>query len=129
MATVTTRPTVGMTTTSAGTRPDHITLRSGDREFAVRPDDVDWVEAVGNYVRVHAGHASLLHRATLEATHEALGHDRFIRIRRSTVVRIAAIRSCVPYAKGSYTVLLRNGTRLRSSRTYLRALRALFQAS
>ncbi|HEX7122896.1 MAG TPA: LytTR family DNA-binding domain-containing protein [Gemmatimonadaceae bacterium] len=110
----------------APTPVNQIALRGGDRLVEVDVEAIDYVETAGNYVRVHVGRAVLQRRATLGEMHQILGRHRFVRIRRSTLVRIGAIRVCVPYAKGSYRVVLRNGTELRSSRHFLPELRRTF---
>jgi two-component system, LytTR family, response regulator len=82
------------------------------------------VEAAGNYVKLHAGPAVHVMRQTMERLAARLG-ERFVRIRRSALVNIAAIRTLEPYGKGSYVVLLRDGTKLISSRYAGEALRRL----
>ncbi|MDF1501918.1 LytTR family DNA-binding domain-containing protein [Roseisolibacter sp. H3M3-2] len=90
---------------------------------------VEWVEALGNYVRLHlrggAAGASPLLRATLDDVEARLGAD-FVRVRRSALVRAAAVRHCEPWGKGSWVLVLRDGTRVTSSRHYRARLDALF---
>jgi two-component system, LytTR family, response regulator len=87
---------------------------------------VDWIEAAGNYVRLHQGGAQHVLRRTLAGLAQRLG-NRFVRIRRTALVNAAAISALEPYGKGSYVVHLRNGTRLVSSRYAGRALRTLLE--
>jgi len=101
-------------------------VRGGGRLVFVPADSVDWIEAAGNYVRLHQTGKEHLLRRTLSGLAERLG-DRFVRIRRTALVNTAAISALEPYGKGSYIVHLRDGTRLISSRYAGRALRNLLQ--
>jgi len=101
-------------------------VRGGGRLVFVPADSVDWIEAAGNYVRLHQTGKEHLLRRTLSGLAERLG-DRFVRIRRTALVNTAAISALEPYGKGSYIVHLRDGTRLVSSRYAGRALRNLLQ--
>jgi two-component system LytT family response regulator len=87
---------------------------------------VEWIEAAGNYVRLHQGRQEHLVRRTLSGLTRRLG-DRFVRIRRTALVNARAITALEPYGKGSYVVHLKDGTRLVSSRYAGRALRALIE--
>jgi two-component system, LytTR family, response regulator len=105
---------------------ERFVVREGGRLVFVPVDSVDWIEAAGNYVRLHQrGHEHLLRR-TLTALAQRLG-DRFVRIRRTALVNGGAITALEPYGKGSYVVHLRDGTRLLSSRYMGRALRVLME--
>jgi two-component system LytT family response regulator len=105
-----------------------IAVREADRIFFVEARDIAYVEAAGNYAKLHAGRRVHLVRRTMEALERRLGPG-FVRIRRSLLVSAAAIAALEPYAKGSYTVVLRDGTRLRSSRYYGARLRAFLAAA
>jgi len=102
-------------------------VRGGGRLMFVPVEAVDWIEAAGNYVRLHQGSKEYLLRRTLTGIARRLG-ERFVRIRRTALVNARAIAALEPYGKGSYVVHLRDGTRLVSSRYAGRALRALLQA-
>jgi two-component system, LytTR family, response regulator len=101
-------------------------VRGGGRLMFVPADSVEWIEAAGNYVRLHQAGKQHLLRRTLSGLTERLG-ERFVRIRRTALVNAAAIVALEAYGKGSYIVHLRDGTRLVSSRYAGRALRALLQ--
>jgi two-component system LytT family response regulator len=103
---------------------ERIVVRDNGRLQFVPVATIDWVEAAGNYVKLHVGPGVHVVRQTVERTAARLG-ERFIRIRRSALVNVAAIRALEPYGKGSYVVFLRDGTRLISSRYAGRALRRL----
>ena len=86
--------------------------------YFIRVDDVDWFEADGNYVRIHAGKAVHTIREPIGALEQVLRTDRFARIHRSTIVNIDRIKELQPWFAGDYLVILRDGTQLKLSRTY-----------
>lgn len=105
--------------------PERIVVKEDGRLHFVAVATIDWVEAAGNYVKLHIGPRHFVVRQTLERTALRFGEGRFVRIRRSALVNVQAIRSFEPYGKGSYVVFLRDGTKLISSRYAGRHLRAL----
>jgi two-component system LytT family response regulator len=107
------------------TEPDRLAVRVGHRIEFLEPHQIDWIEAEGNYARVHAAGKSYLIRQTLDALHQQLGARDFVRLRRSLLVRARAIRSAEPMVKGSYVLILNDGTRLTSSRYFLQNVRQL----
>ncbi len=111
-----------------GSRPQHpldrLVVRDGNRLIFVEVDAIEWIEAAGNYVRLHAGSRAHLLRRPLARVGIQLG-ERFVRIGRSALVNRRAIQALEPYGKGSYVVFLQDGTRLISSRYAGRGLRAL----
>jgi two-component system LytT family response regulator len=100
-------------------------VRSGDRLHVVRLDDVDWVEAADNYVKVHASGQTHLLRETLAHLHSRLDRERFLRIHRSTVVNLERIQSLYPLFHGDQIVVLRDGTELTLSRRYRHEVESL----
>jgi two-component system LytT family response regulator len=104
---------------------DRFAVRSRGRVVFVRHADIDWVEAEGDYVRLHAGPKSWLIRNTLSTVARDLGTRRFLRIHRSSIVNIDRVTELRSFENGDYAVLLRDGTELRLSRTYPEALARL----
>jgi two-component system, LytTR family, response regulator len=100
-------------------------IKSGGRIFFVNAEEIDWVEAVGDYVRLHVGRQSHLLRETMAAMEARLG-DRFLRIHRSTIVNSERIKELHPYFNGEYVILLNDGVHLKSSRGYRDRLRRHF---
>ena len=105
---------------------ERFVVRGGGRLLFVPVESVDWIEAAGNYVRLHQGGQEHLLRRTLSGLARRVG-DRFVRIRRTALVNARAITALEPYGKGSYVVHLRGGTRLVSSRYAGRTLRVLIE--
>jgi two-component system LytT family response regulator len=99
-------------------RLDRLVVKSGGRVFFLRTDEIDWIEAAGNYVRLHLGEEAHLFRETMNHMETRLDASRFARIHRSRIVNIERIRELQPWFNGEYVVILRNGTRLTLSRNY-----------
>jgi two-component system LytT family response regulator len=91
----------------------------------VSVDDIDWIEADGNYVRVHAGTRALLIRETLTNLERQLNPRRFVRIHRSTIVNIGRISEIQPWFHGHHLVILHTGKQLRMSRYQRAAVKQL----
>jgi two-component system, LytTR family, response regulator len=112
-----------------GQYTERLVVRSGGRIVILRVADIDWVEAASNYVRLHAGDREYLLRETMTALEGKLDPAEFVRIHRSTIVRIDRIRELEPLFQGDYVVILEDGTRLTSSRGYRERLQELLQGS
>ena len=97
---------------------ERLVVRSGGRILILRVDDIDWIEAAANYVKLHVGPRVYLLRETMNRLEEKLDPARFIRIHRSTIVRVDRIRELEPLFQGDYLVILHDGSRLTSSRSY-----------
>jgi len=97
---------------------DRLVVKSGGRVFFLRTDDLDWIEAAGNYVRLHLGEEAHLFRETMTRMEARLDTRRFVRIHRSRIVNTERIKELQPWFNGEYVVVLRNGTRLPLSRGY-----------
>jgi two-component system LytT family response regulator len=90
----------------------------------VRTSDVDWWETDGNYMRLHVGGTSHLIRMTAAAIEPQLDPRAFIRIHRRYIVNVDRIVEVQPWFAGDAIVVLRNGAKLRLSRTYRERLHA-----
>jgi two-component system, LytTR family, response regulator len=99
-------------------RTDRLVVKSGGRLFFLRTDEIDWIEASGNYVRLHVGTTSHLLRETMNAIEGRLDPEKFFRIHRSRIVNMERIQEMQPWLNGEYAVVLRTGTRLTLSRGY-----------
>jgi two-component system, LytTR family, response regulator len=97
---------------------DRLVVKSGGRVFFLRTDEIDWIEAAGNYVRLHLTEDSHLFRETMNNMEARLDGRRFVRIHRSRIVNTDRIKELQPWFNGEYVVVLQNGTRLTLSRGY-----------
>lgn len=103
-------------------REQRIAVRDRGNTVFVDLDDLDWLAADGDYVRLYAGGRALLLRETMNGMESRLDSGRFVRIHRSTIVNAQRVRELRPLPNGEQVVILRDGTQLRLSRTYRRRL-------
>lgn len=99
-------------------RVTRLVIKSAGRIFFLRVEEIDWIEAADNYVRIHAGRDGHLVRETLQSLESRLDPRQFLRIHRSTIVNLDRIRDLKPVFHGDYAVFLRDGTELTLSRNY-----------
>ncbi len=99
-------------------RATRVVIKSAGRIFFLPVEEIDWVEAADNYVRIHAGAEAHLVRETLQSLEGRLDPAKFLRIHRSTIVNLDRIRELHPLFHGDYAVRLRDGTELTLSRNY-----------
>ena len=93
-----------------------LAVATGGRIVFVPVADIDWIEAEGNYARLHVSRKAFDVRETLQALMEKLDPREFIRIHRSTIVNARRIREVQPWFQGSHIVVLQSGEELRMSR-------------
>jgi len=101
-------------------------IRRADGAFFIKADAIDWVEAAGKVVNVHAGKQVHVQREALARIERHLDPDQFVRISRSAIVNIDRIREIQPWFNGEYLVLLDDGAQVPTSRHYRANLRRLF---
>jgi two-component system, LytTR family, response regulator len=109
--------------TAAPDSQDRLVIKAKGRVIFLDLEEIDWVEAAANYVRLNVGKESYLLRETISRTAERLDPNEFIRIHRSTIVNVRKIKELIPVNSGEYIVVLKNGKELSCSRGY----RALLQ--
>lgn len=95
-----------------------IEVRDGNRSYWLRPDEVEWIAAAGNYVELYGSFGTKLARRTLAELEKQLASHGFIRIHRSRVVRKAAVVSIETRQSGDFDVTLRSGQIIVGSRRY-----------
>jgi two-component system LytT family response regulator len=105
---------------------DRLVVKTVGRVFFLKADEIDWIEAAGNYVKLHVGRESHMIRETMNGIETKLDPEKFIRIHRSTVVHIDRIKELHPMFSGDYAVMLRDGTELALSRNYRERFLELF---
>lgn len=99
-----------------------LTLQNGRATMVLDPAEVDWIEARDNYVRIHSRRGPSLVRERISALEKRLDADRFVRIHRSAIVAVTAVREIRPRSHGDAVVVLRTGQELRLTRTRRSAL-------
>jgi two-component system LytT family response regulator len=111
---------------SEGKALERLVVKSAGRVFFLRVEEIDWIEAAGNYVKLHVGKETHLLRDTMSSLEGRLDPRRFLRIHRSTMVNIERIQELQPLFHGDYVVILRDGTQLNLSRGYRPRLQEVF---
>lgn len=97
---------------------NRVIIKASGRVTFLRVVEIDWIEAAGNYVRIHWGEQSHLLRETMNALEEKLDPEMFLRIHRSVIVNIDRIKELQPAFHGDYFVILKNNKQLPLSRGY-----------
>jgi two-component system LytT family response regulator len=95
-----------------------LVVKTGGRIMFLRVEEIDWIEASGNYVTLHVASASYLIRQTMNDLEASLNPQQFLRIHRSTIVNIDRVKELQPLFHGDFAMILQNGTRLTLSRNY-----------
>jgi two-component system LytT family response regulator len=117
-------------TLSTAATSSHVTrfpVRANGEIYFVRVEDVDWIDAEGNYVALHAAGRRHLVRDTIKSLADRLDPAKFVRVHRSAIINVDRLRKLQPYFHGEYVITLQDGTTLTSSRTYSDRLRALLE--
>jgi two-component system LytT family response regulator len=109
-------------TRTASEQDGRLVIKAKGRVVFLNLDEIDWVEAAANYVRLNVGKESYLFRETISRTSERLDPNLFIRIHRSTIVNVRKIKELIPVNSGEYVVVLKTGKELSCSRGYRAAL-------
>lgn len=99
-------------------RGDRIMIKSGGHITFLLAEEVDWVEAQGDYVCLHCQGKKHLVRDKIGRMEEQFAGETFIRIHRSTIVNVSRIKEMQPLFHGDYAVVLTDGTRLTMSRSF-----------
>ncbi len=93
-----------------------VMLKSGGRVTFLSVEEIDWIEAEGDYVRIHAAGKRHLLRETMKGLEQQLDPALFVRTHRSTIVNLDRVKELHPYFHGDYMVILEDGTELKLSR-------------
>lgn len=97
-------------------------VRERGRSSFVAVAEIDWIEAAGNYLKLHARSGTHLIRATMKEIEARLDPARFVRIHRTTIVSLDRVRYLEPWSHGDQVVVLQSGERLTLSRRFRDAL-------
>lgn len=103
------------------TRPNGVSrllVKQHDRVAVLKTDEIDWIGAAGNYIELHMGKKRYLFHMTMNAIHQELDPEKFLRIHRSVIVNINRIKEFEPTLNKDYILYLEDGTKLTLSRSY-----------
>jgi two-component system LytT family response regulator len=104
---------------AAGNRfPERLAIRDSGETINVNVASIDWIDAAGDYMCVHAEGDTHVLRGTMKRLEQLLDPERFVRIHRSTIVNRLRVRSLRPHRNGEYFLTLDNSQELKLSRKY-----------
>jgi two-component system, LytTR family, response regulator len=92
-------------------------VKTAGRVIFIRTEEIDWIEAYDNYLRLHVGGRAHLLRQTMNELEAALNPAQFARIHRSTIVNLDRVKELHPHFNGDHLVILHDGTELKLSRS------------
>ncbi len=98
--------------------PDKFMIKSTNEIYFVPQEDIDWIEAAGNYVTLHVGKKGHLMRTTMANIQKKLNPEKFIRVHRSQIVNVDRIKKLEPDHHGDYFIILNDNSELTLTRTY-----------
>ena len=118
---------------SAARKPNaekRLIIKSGGRVVFIQLDEIEYIEAAANYVRLHVtGKNAYLFRESIGRMADKLDQSQFLRIHRSFIVNVSKIKELQPCNNGEFMVSLRNGKELPCSRFYRHALESLWKGT
>ncbi len=104
-----------------------LAIKVDGRLLLIRTAEIDWIEAVDNHARIHVGADTHLVRDTLTRLESRLPAARFLRIHRSTIVNTERVKELQPWFQGDFVVILHDGSRHTSGRSYRQRLQAFIR--
>ena len=104
---------------------DKLAIKDGQRIVRVDIEAIQWIDAAGDYMCIHAGADTHVLRATMHDLEQRLDPRRFQRVHRSTIVNLARVKEMRPHLNGEYFLVLDSGHQLKLSRSYKDKVRLL----
>jgi two-component system LytT family response regulator len=98
--------------------PDKLTIKDGPEVVLLQTRDIDWVDAAGDYMCIHAAGETHVMRSTMKDLETQLDPGTFRRIHRSTLVNLERVVKLSSHINGEYFLTLDCGANLKMSRTY-----------
>jgi two-component system LytT family response regulator len=98
--------------------PDILAIKDGSEVTRVAINDIQWIDAAGDYMCVHATDQTHIMRRTMKELEQELDPRKFIRAHRSAIVNIKFVQKMISHISGEYHLILNNGTELKVSRSY-----------
>jgi two-component system LytT family response regulator len=100
-------------------RQPRLLVEENGRGILLALNQIDWAEADRNYVKLHVGSHTYMVRGTIENIERKLDREQFLRINRSSLLRIDFVRELRKWSHGEYQVLLQSGQTLMWTRRYV----------
>lgn len=107
--------------------PSRFAIRHDGRVVFVPLEDIAWVGADGDFVQVHARKQTYMVRETMAEVEARLPARRFVRVHRSAIINVDRVREIQPWFKGDYVVLMDDGTKIQTGRTYRRSVQGIIK--
>jgi len=95
-----------------------LNFRDAGKVICLRTDDIEWIDAAGDYMCIHAGGVTHIIRETMKKLSAQLDPAVFQRVHRSAIVNVTKVKELHPHANGEYFLKLENGGELKLSRSY-----------
>jgi len=93
-------------------------IRTDEGTVRLPADQIDWIDAAGDYMCVHAQGSTYVLRETMKALESVLDPEQFQRVHRSTIVNVQRVKRLRPHINGEYFLTLEGGQELKLSRSY-----------
>ena len=93
-------------------------IKDGGRTTWIPQNEIEWIDAAGDYMCVHAGGETHIMRMTMKMLEASLDPDYLHRIHRSTIVNIHQVKEMRAHINGEYFLTLNGGHTVKLSRTY-----------
>lgn len=106
-----------------------LAIKDHDSTILVAIEDIDWIDAAGDYMCIHVGGQTHILRSTLKSLMSRLDTECFKRIHRSTVVNLSRIVKATPLQKGEFMLDLDCGEKLKVSRNYRQEIKQYLDES
>lgn len=97
---------------------ERLSFKDGSKVVILNADEIEWIDAAGDYMCIHAGGKTHIIRETMKTLQQRLDPTRFQRIHRSAIVNVQKVKELHPHSNGEYFLTLENGSELKLSRSY-----------
>ncbi len=106
--------------------PEKIAIKDGGETTLVPTADIDWVDAAGDYMCIHANDETHVMRITMKELEEQLDPANFQRVHRSTIVNLDRVTKVCSHMNGEFHLILNNGAAIKMSRSYKEKVKHFF---
>ncbi|MEQ8935664.1 MAG: LytTR family DNA-binding domain-containing protein [Amphiplicatus sp.] len=97
---------------------ERLSFKDGSKVVMLNADEIDWIDAAGDYMCIHAGGKTHIIRETMKTLQARLDPSRFQRVHRSAIVNVKKVKELHPHSNGEYFIILEGGSELKLSRSY-----------
>ena len=106
--------------------PDKIAIKDSGETTLVETQDIDWVDAAGDYMCIHANNETHVMRITMKELEDQLDPAQFQRVHRSTIVNLNRVTKVCAHMNGEFHLILNNGASIKMSRSYKEKVKHFF---